>query len=75
MADDLASDRGDARDRGDFTKPGQFAVGLHKVAIPEVTGMHPLPTVIWYPAAGPAPDPASGLMLATKDAPPRTTGP
>ena len=41
----------------DYTKPGPFAVGLQKFTIPDVTGKHPMPTMVWYPAAGPASNP------------------
>src|SRR5262249_58965440 len=58
----------------DFSKPGPFAIGVQKFAIPGVTG-EPLPqTYVWYPATGPAPD-AAASILSTPDAPPATTGP
>lgn len=59
----------------DYTKPGPFAVGLQKFTIPDVTGKHPMSTMVWYPAAGPAPDPAAPILMAKMDAPPATTGP
>ena len=59
----------------DFSKPGPFAIGLQTFTIPDVTGNHPLPAAVWYPAAGPAPDSATAILRGTKDAPPATSGP
>lgn len=59
----------------DFTKPGPFAVGLQKFTIPDTSGKHPIPTVVWYPAAGPVPDLTAGSPTAMMDAPAATTGP
>ena len=57
----------------DYTKPAPFAVGLLELSIPDVTGDHPLATLVWYPAAGPALN--STKVKSTIDAPPATTGP
>jgi len=57
----------------DFSKPGPFAIGVQKFKISDVTNEHPLDTWVWYPAAGPAPDPA--ILKSTPDASPATTGP
>ena len=57
----------------DYTKPGPFAVGLLELSVPDVTGDHPLATLVWYPAAGPALN--STKVKSTIDAPPATTGP
>jgi predicted dienelactone hydrolase len=59
----------------DFSKPGPFAVGMKTFTVADVTGKHPLPTFIWYPAVGPSPDPGAKILDGTKDAPPATTGP
>jgi predicted dienelactone hydrolase len=56
---------------GDYIKPGPFAVGLQRFTIPDTSGDHPMATMVWYPAAGPAPDQTAVLM----DAPAATTGP
>lgn len=58
----------------DYTKPGPFAVGLQKFTIPDTSGKHPMATMVWYPAAGPAPDP-SAILDDSIDAPAATTGP
>lgn len=60
---------------GDFTKPGLFAVGLQKFTIPDTSGKHPIPTMVWYPAAGPVPDLTSGSPTPIMDAPAATNGP
>ncbi|WP_146606149.1 alpha/beta hydrolase family protein [Mesorhizobium kowhaii] len=59
----------------DFTKPGPFAVGLQKFTIPDISGKHPMATMVWYPAAGPAPDPNAAILMVSMDAPAATTGP
>ena len=59
----------------DFSKFGPFAVGLQRFEIPDVTGNYPLATMVWYPAAGAAPDPAATTLHTTEDAPPAATGP
>ena len=59
----------------DYTKPGPFAVGLQKFTIPDVTGKHPMPTMVWYPAAGPASNPTSANPMVTPDSPGAATGP
>ncbi|WP_431299075.1 alpha/beta hydrolase family protein [Tabrizicola sp. BL-A-41-H6] len=58
----------------DYTKPGPYAVGLRKFTIPESSDSHSMPAMIWYPAAGPAPDPTAELSV-TSDTPAATTGP
>ncbi|WP_027169788.1 hypothetical protein [Mesorhizobium sp. WSM3224] len=59
----------------DFTKPGPFAIGLQKFTIPDTSGKHPMATMVWYPAAGPAPDPNGAILKVSIDAPAATTGP
>ena len=59
----------------DFTKPGPFAVGLQKFTIPDTSGNHPMPNMVWYPAAGPAPDPTAAILKSMIDAPAATSGP
>jgi predicted dienelactone hydrolase len=61
-------------DAEDYSRPGPFAVGLQKFMIPDATGAHPIATMVWYPAAGPAPDPAATLHDSV-DAPAATAGP
>lgn len=58
----------------DYTKPGPFAVGLQKFTISDTSGNHPMATMVWYPAAGPAPDPTA-ILRDSIDAPAATTGP
>lgn len=58
----------------DFNKPGPFAIGFQKFAIPDVTGEQLLQTYVWYPATGPAPGDTASIR-STPDAPPATTGP
>jgi len=59
----------------DFTKPGPLAVGIQKFTISDITGKHPMATTVWYPAIGPAPDPAGEILKVAKDAPPAASGP
>ena len=59
----------------DFTRSGPFAVGLQEFTIPDVSGKHPMATMVWYPATGPAPDPAAAILKVTIDGPPAATGP
>ena len=63
----------------DFINRGPFAVGIQLAEVPKASGNRNLDTLVWYPAAGPIPDPASASravrLLGTKDAPPATTGP
>lgn len=59
----------------DFTKPGPFAIGLQKFTIPDTSGKHPMATIVWYPAVGPAPDPNAAILMVSMDAPAATTGP
>jgi predicted dienelactone hydrolase len=63
----------------DFASPGPFAIGFQLGAVPDENGTHKLNTAIWYPAAGPIPDPATVSAnvraLGLKDAPPATTVP
>lgn len=58
----------------DYSESGPFAVGLRKFIIPESSDSRSMPAMVWYPAAGPAPDPATDLN-DTVDAPAATTGP
>lgn len=44
----------------DYTKPGPFAVGLQKFTFSDTSGKRSMAAMIWYPAAGPAPDPQRG---------------
>jgi predicted dienelactone hydrolase len=59
----------------DCTKPGPFAVGLQKFTIPDTSGNHPMATMVWYPAAGPAQDPTAASVNAIMDAPKAKCGP
>ena len=59
----------------DFTKPGPLAVGVQKFKISDITGKFPMSTTVWYPAIGPAPDPADAVLKETTDARPATSGP
>ncbi|RNJ41107.1 hypothetical protein B5V01_30480 [Mesorhizobium erdmanii] len=59
----------------DYTKPGPFAVGLQKFTFSDTSGKHPMATMVWYPAIGPAPDPADAILKVATDAPAATTGP
>ncbi len=59
----------------DFTKPGPFAVGEQKLKISDITGEHPMATTFWYPAIGPAPDPAEGTLKVVTNALPAKGGP
>jgi len=58
----------------DYAKPGPFAVGLQKFTVPDTSGKHPMATMVWYPATGPAPDPTA-ILNDSIDAPAATTGP
>ena len=58
----------------DFTKPGPLAVGVQKFTIPDTSGKHPIPTMVWYPAAGPVPELTAGSPTAIMDASAATTG-
>ncbi|WP_457155707.1 alpha/beta hydrolase family protein, partial [Mesorhizobium sp. P5_C1] len=49
--------------------------GLQMFTVPDISGKHPMPTIIWYPAAGPAPDPNATILMVSMDAPAATTGP
>lgn len=59
----------------DYTKPGPFAVGRQEFTIPGTSSNRPISTVLWYPAAGPAPDPTATKLESSKDAPAAATGP
>ncbi len=59
----------------DDTKPGRFAVGRQEFTIPGTSSNRPISTVVWYPAAGPAPDPTAAFLDDSKDAPAAATGP
>jgi predicted dienelactone hydrolase len=59
----------------DYTVPGPFAVGLREFTVPDASGKHPLPINVWYPAAGPAPDPTAAILKVSMDAPAAMTGP
>lgn len=59
----------------DLTKPGPFAIGLQKFTIPDTSGKHPMATIVWYPAVGPAPDPNAAFLKVLEGAPAATSGP
>ncbi len=59
----------------DYIKPGPFAVGLREFRIAETPGNPSMGTEVWYPAAGPAPDPAAAILKVSMDAPAAATGP
>ena len=63
------------RDGRRFYQARAVAVGLQKFTIPDTSGKHTIPTMVWYPAAGPVPDLTSGSPTAITDAPGATTGP
>lgn len=60
---------------GDFSKPGPFAVGWQAFTVDDVTGLHPLKSRVWYPAADPASDTANTPASSIKNAAPATSGP
>ena len=59
----------------DFGKSGPFAVGWQAFTVDDVTGLHPMKSLVWYPAAGPAPDPAKAPARSVKDAASAPGGP
>lgn len=58
----------------DYTKPGPFAVGLQKFTFSDTSGKRSMAAMIWYPAAGPVPDP-NAVLDDSIDAPAATSGP
>lgn len=58
----------------DYSKPGPFAVGRQEFTIPGSSSNREISFVVWYPAAGPPPDPNAKVLESTKDAPVATTG-
>ena len=59
----------------DYSKPGPFAVGVQRLKVPDATGNHPFTAMVWYPAAGPAPDPKAASLDDVFNAPAAATGP